>query len=118
MGGLPKYIKHTENSRTYNFATRHITTSNLPSLPTNIKDGGEPLNPHLHPVDTMQLIATFLVIAQKEEDPKPTISMTTNSQSPLRATMTRAWTKVPMPSVNRLTRIAKANDARDMQVRR
>jgi hypothetical protein len=76
-----KYVRYAENSRTYNFVTGHITASNLPSLLTNLKVGEEePLNPHLHPVDTYQLISTLLTTAQKQENPKTNTSMTTNSQ--------------------------------------
>jgi hypothetical protein len=53
-----KYVRYAENLRTYNFVTGHITASNLPSLPTNLKVGEEePLNPHPHPVDMYQLIS-------------------------------------------------------------
>ena len=84
-----KYIRYTENLRTYNFVTGHITTSNLPSLPTKKVGEEEPLNPHLHPVDTYQLISTPSATAQKQENPKTNTSMMTNSQFLLRATTMR-----------------------------
>ena len=85
-----KYVRYAENSRTYHFVTGHITASNLLSLLTNLKVGEEePLNPHLHPVDTYQLISTPLTTAQKQENPKTNTSMTTNSQFLSRATTTR-----------------------------